>query len=237
MQTKRKEEKIMKRIAAILLSLIVAVAFVPMATFAANESVQFEINSTKGGGIYSYSMYMFNLQKYKLDGTVRIVKGDDVESTFYVIPDSTDYVFKGFYADKTKLKTTAKNAYGYALKYDENLKDKQVTAKFAKATKAQKSVAKLKAKNFKSKKANGINTLSWTIGSKVDGYTITIINTTDNMPATSGNVKVAKNGKDAKFKFKYAVKGKKYKAEIVGYKTVKGVKVPAAAKTVTFTGK
>ena len=49
--------------------------------------------------------------------------------------------------------------------------------------------------------------------------------------------KVAKNGKDAKFKFKYAVKGKKYKAEIVGYKTVKGVKVPTADKVVTFTGK
>ena len=79
--------------------------------------------------------------------------------------------------------------------------------------------------------------MSWTIGSKVDGYTITIINTTDNQPAVAGDAKVAKNGKDAKFKFKYAVKGKKYKAEIVGYKTVKGVKVPTAAKVVTFTGK
>ena len=182
-------------------------------------------------------MYMYNLQKYKLEGTAGIVKGDDFESTLYAIPDSSDYVFKGFYSGSTKIKTTGKGAYGYTLKYDRNLKDKQVTAKFVKATKAQKSVAKLKAKNFKSKKVKGINTLSWTIGSKVDGYTITIINTTDNQPAVAGNAKVAKNGKDAKFKFKYAVKGKKYKAEIVGYKTVKGVKVPTAAKVVTFTGK
>ena len=225
----------MKRITAILLSLIVAVAFMPTAAFAANESVQFELSCTEGGGIYSYSMYMYNLQKHKLEGTARIVKGDDFESTLYAIPDSSDYVFKGFYSGSTKIKTTGKGAYGYTLKYDRNLKDKQITAKFVKATKAQKSVAK--AKNFKSKKVKGINTLSWTIGSKVDGYTITIINTTDNQPAVAGDAKVAKNGKDAKFKFKYAVKGKKYKAEIVGYKTVKGVKVPTAAKVVTFTGK
>lgn len=227
----------MKRITAILLSLIVAVAFMPTAAFAANESVQFELSCTEGGGIYSYSMYMYNLQKYKLEGTAGIVKGNDFESTLYAIPDSSDYVFKGFYSGSTKIKTTGKGAYGYTLKYDRNLKDKQVTAKFVKATKAQKSVAKLKAKNFKSKKVKGINTLSWTIDSKVDGYTITIINTTDNQPAVAGDAKVAKNGKDAKFKFKYAVKGKKYKAEIVGYKTVKGVKVPTAAKVVTFTGK
>ena len=218
----------MKRITAILLSLIVAVAFMPTAAFAANESVQFELSCTEGGGIYSYSMYMYNLQKHKLEGTARIVKGDDFESTLYAIPDSSDYVFKGFYSGSTKIKTTGKGAYGYTLKYDRNLKDKQITAKFVKAT---------KAKNFKSKKVKGINTLSWTIGSKVDGYTITIINTTDNQPAVAGDAKVAKNGKDAKFKFKYAVKGKKYKAEIVGYKTVKGVKVPTAAKVVTFTGK
>ena len=227
----------MKRITAILLSLIVAVAFMPMSAFAANESVQFELACTEGGGIYSYSMYMTSLQKYKLEGSVRVVNGNDFESTFYAIPDSRDYVFKGFYSGSTKIKTTSKGAYGYVIKYDKSLEGKQITAKFAKATKAQKSVGKLKAKNFKNKKVSGVNTLSWTIGSKVDGYTITIINTTDNMPLVSGNVKVAKNGKDAKFKCKAVVKGKKYKAEIVGYKTVKGAKVPTAVKTVTFTGK
>ena len=36
----------MKRITAILLSLIVAVAFMPAAAIAANESVQFELSST-----------------------------------------------------------------------------------------------------------------------------------------------------------------------------------------------
>lgn len=227
----------MKRITAILLSLIVAVAFMPMSAFAANESVQFELACTEGGGIYSYSAYMSTLQKYKLEGSVRVVKDNDFESIFYAIPDSSDYVFKGFYSGSTKIKTTGKGAYGYVIKYDKSLEGKQITAKFAKATKAQKSVGKLKAKNFKNKKVSGVNTLSWTIGSKVDGYTITIINTTDNMPVVSGNVKVAKNGKDAKFKCKYAKKGKKYKAEIVGYKTVKSVKVPTAVKTVTFTGK
>lgn len=227
----------MKRITAILLSLIVAVAFMPMSAFAANESVQFELACTEGGGIYSYSAYMSTLQKYKLEGNVRVVNGNDFESTFYAIPDSSDYVFKGFYSGSTKIKTTGKGAYGYVIKYDKSLEGKQITAKFAKATKAQKSVGKLKAKNFKNKKVSGVNTLSWTIGSKVDGYTITIINTTDNMPLVSGNVKVAKNGKDAKFKCKYAKKGKKYKAEIVGYKTVKSVKVPTVVKTVTFTGK
>ena len=227
----------MKRITAILLSLIVAVAFMPMSAFAANESVQFELACTEGGGIYSYSAYMSTLQRYKLEGNVRVVNGNDFESTFYAIPDSSDYVFKGFYSGSTKIKTTGKGAYGYVIKYDKSLEGKQITAKFAKATKAQKSVGKLKAKNFKNKKVSGVNTLSWTIGSKVDGYTITIINTTDNMPLVSGNVKVAKNGKDAKFKCKYAKKGKKYKAEIVGYKTVKSVKVPTAVKTVTFTGK
>lgn len=231
----------MKRITAILLSLIVAVAFMPMSAFAANESVQFELACTEGGGIYSYSAYMSTLQKYKLEGSVRVVKGNDADaivvSTFNAIPDSSDYVFKGFYSGSTKIKTTSKGAYGYVIKYDKSLEGKQITAKFAKATKAQKSVGKLKAKNFKNKKVSGVNTLSWTIGSKVDGYTITIINTTDNMPLVSGNVKVAKNGKDAKFKCKAVVKGKKYKAEIVGYKTVKGAKVPTAVKTVTFTGK
>ena len=227
----------MKKIMAILLSLIVAVAFMPMSAFAANESVQFELACTEGGGIYSYSAYMSTLQKYKLEGSVRVVKDNDFESIFYAIPDSSDYVFKGFYSGSTKIKTTGKGAYGYVIKYDKSLEGKQITAKFAKATKAQKSVGKLKAKNFKNKKVSGVNTLSWTIGSKVDGYTITIINTTDNMPVVSGNVKVAKNGKDAKFKCKYAKKGKKYKAEIVGYKTVKSVKVPTAVKTVTFTGK
>lgn len=227
----------MKRITAILLSLIVAVAFMPMSAFAANESVQFELACTEGGGIYSYSAYMSTLQKYKLEGSVRVVKDNDFESIFYAIPDSSDYVFKGFYSGSTKIKTTGKGAYGYVIKYDKSLEGKQITAKFAKATKAQKSVGKLKAKNFKNKKVSGVNTLSWTIGSKVDGYTITIINTTDNMPVVSGNVKAAKNGKDAKFKCKYAKKGKKYKAEIVGYKTVKSVKVPTAVKTVTFTGK
>ena len=233
----------MKRITAILLSLIVAVAFMPMSAFAANESVQFELACTEGGGIYSYSAYMSTLQKYKLEGSVSVVKGNDtdavVASTFYAIPDSSDYVFKGFYSGSTKIKTTSKGAYGYVIKYDKSLEGKQITAKFVKATKAQKSVGKLKAKNFKNKKVSGANTLSWSIGSKVDGYTITIVNITDNMvmPVVSGNVKVAKNGKDAKFKCKYAKKGKKYKAEIVGYKTVKSVKVPTAVKTVTFTGK
>lgn len=227
----------MKKIMAILLSLIVAVAFMPMAAFAANESVQFELACTEGGGVYSYSAYMSTLQKYKLEGSVRVVNGNDFDSTFYAIPDSSDYVFKGFYSGKTKIKTKGSGAYGYVIKYDKSLEGKQITAKFAKAAKAQKSVGKLKAKNFKNKKVSGVNTLSWTIGSKVDGYTITIINTTDNMPLASGNVKVLKNGKDAKFKCKYAVKGKKYKAEIVGYKTVKSVKVPTAVKPVTFTGK
>lgn len=37
----------MKRITAILLSLIVAVAFMPTAAFAANESVQFELSCTE----------------------------------------------------------------------------------------------------------------------------------------------------------------------------------------------
>lgn len=227
----------MKKIMAILLSLIVAVAFMPMAAFAANESVQFELACTEGGGIYSCSAYMSTLQKHKLEGNVKVINGDDIDYTFYAIPDSRDYVFKGFYSGGTKIKTTGKGAYGYLIKYDKSLEGQQITAKFARASKAQNSVGKLKAKNFKNKKVSGVNTLSWTAGSKVDGYTITIINTTDNEPAVSGNVKTLKNGKDAKFKFKYAKKGKKYRAEIVGYKTVKSVKVPTAVKTVTFTGK
>ena len=65
----------MKRITAMLLSLIVAVAFMPTAAFAANESVQFELSSTKGGGIYSYSMYMCNLREIQTGRYCRNCEG------------------------------------------------------------------------------------------------------------------------------------------------------------------
>lgn len=179
------------------------------------KSVQVKIKCTAGGKVREEWGDNKVLKKVEMTETVG---GDGVK----VVPKA-GYVFKGFYNGKTKLKVSEHADDSYGIIYSKAAVGKTITAKFVKATKAQKKILNTKIVKIKGTvDSNGGVKATWktSTGVKFNDYEIDMSPKSD--PDSTWGTWSRTNSFDDP---NYGLAPDTWTIKIRGVKTVGGVKV------------
>lgn len=182
--------------------------------FTVFKSAQVKIKCTAGGKVR---------ERWSTKTLKKIEMTETVGGEYVTVVPKAGYVFKGFYNGKTKLKTSERSSDSYGVIYSKAAVGKTITAKFVKATKAQKKILNTKIVKIKGTvDANGGVKATWetSTGVKFNEYEIDMSPKSD--PGSIWGTWSETNSLDDP---NYGLTPDTWTIKIRGVKTVGGVKV------------